>query len=219
MKLHLAQHLAEVFAAALTPFVERVEIAGSIRRLEDEVKDIEIVCLAKLEDVEEKNLFDEVVDTKQTSVTENNLPFVMLDTGWQSGSKDGPRYKRLIHTETKINLDLFIIPDAHEWGAVLLIRTGPAEFNMALMRFINSRQMHLTGNQLHPHSKRWKHKSGEKVSEPCEKGVACPLIIPTPDETAFLEAIGFHWVAPQRRTPEWVNRQAKRVLGLQKAAA
>ena len=128
--------------------------------------------------------------------------------------KDGERYKQLVHRDTGVKCDLFIVPDKQEWGALYLVRTGPAEFNQALMRVILRKGWHLTGNRLHQHGKCQVVRKGKRQSLPCEKGARCPLIIPTLSEQDFLGALGLPWVEPDERSAAWVRQHEKAALGI-----
>lgn len=194
MNLHQAESLALTFKSALIPYTDRVEIAGSIRRRKPEVKDIEIVCLARLGEPS-KDMFGAPVSGRPVNLTLKALPKVLDATGWQIGSKNGERYKQLVHPEYPIKLDLFITPDPAEWGLLYLIRTGSAKFNQAFMSYVNRRGMHVTGNRLHGHGKRL--VGGELKA--CEKGSSCPLIVATPEEGDVFQAVGRRWIAPEMR--------------------
>ena len=211
MNLPQAYQLANDLIDQLQPHCIQAEVAGSVRRGKPEVKDIEIVCLAAFEERHEKNLFGEVINAAEVNHTHEDLPGIMQQTGWVIGDKDGPRYKQLRHITLEINLDLFIVPDPREWGAVYLVRTGPAEFNKALFNWLLRKGMHLSGNLLHYHEKPNNPNTGKL--EGC-RNPNCPTIIPTPTEEAFLQAVGLPWIDPEYRTPEWVRHNSKLALGL-----
>ncbi|MHC4604512.1 MAG: nucleotidyltransferase family protein [Planctomycetota bacterium] len=103
---------AKVFAhrelERLEPHVIRAEIAGSIRREQRIVKDIEIVCIPK------GDMFGHP-----------HLPDGVFPDG--SYKKDGDKYKQ-IQLEN-IKLDLFIVTPPASWGVIFTIRTGPPKFS------------------------------------------------------------------------------------------
>lgn len=211
MRLETANMLAHEFLTQLRPHCERAEIAGSIRRHKPQVKDIEIVCVASIEERTIPNLFGEIVGDETINWTLEKLPTILQETGWTIGAKNGDRYKQLIHLTRDIKLDLFIVPDLREWGAVYLIRTGPGEFNKALMTWLLKRGMHLSGNQLHHHPKDTHPDTGAALR--CINR-DCPAIIPTPTEAAFFEAVGLSWCDPRYRSPKWLLNASKTALGL-----
>ncbi len=111
MIYHEALEIAEKYRDLLAPHCERIEIAGSIRRLKREVKDIEIVCIPK---PYETGLFEsgfaEVVN--QWPIVRGILPCKATQRKLPEG----------------IALDIFTAtPDNFGW--IYLLRTGSADFN------------------------------------------------------------------------------------------
>lgn len=204
-----AHALAVELVEILRPWCQRIEIAGSLRRGKPEVKDIEIVTLARTEERIEKDMFGEIVNREIYNITSEQVTFAIRNSDWCIGTRNGERYKQLDYIYVDIKCDLFIVPDAREWGALYLIRTGPAEFNQELMYSILRKGWHLTGNLLHQHGKTPVVKNGKKEYLPCDKGANCPLIAPTLTEEAFLEAVGLPWVEPGERSAEWLKEKIK----------
>jgi len=63
-----AKELADRRQADLAPYCDRIEIAGSVRRLKQtDIKDVEIVCVAKTEAI--KDMFG--IETGKVSLIEN----------------------------------------------------------------------------------------------------------------------------------------------------
>lgn len=122
MKLAQATEIAERIKALLGPRCERIEIAGSIRRRKVVVGDIEIVCIPK---TFESGLFmggDTIVDPE----------FCALVDRWPAvkGFPTGKYTQRVL--PEGINLDLFIARPEN-WGLILAIRTGSAEFSRHML--------------------------------------------------------------------------------------
>jgi DNA polymerase/3'-5' exonuclease PolX len=111
MLLEEALPIAEHVRDLLAPHCDRIEIGGSIRRGKQEVKDIEIIAIPKPYEV---GLFSsgiaEVVN--QWPKVKGELPC---------------KYTQRILPEG-IKLDLFMC-DANNWGLILALRTGPADWN------------------------------------------------------------------------------------------
>lgn len=105
MKLAQAQQIAEKYLNLLRPHCSRIQIAGSIRREKPDVKDVEIVCIPQ--DIEgfaaQVKQWPKVKGEPTGKYTQRNLP-------------------------EEIKLDLFMAEERN-WGLILVIRTGPAEFN------------------------------------------------------------------------------------------
>jgi len=130
MILQEARALAQSAVYVLSPHCERIEIAGSIRRHKPEVKDAEIVCVAKR--VHWANdLFgcDDLVDPD----------FIRAVNQWVGlkGKPDGKYTRRLL--PWGLELDLFMTTP-EQWGTILLIRTGPLEFSKRVMGTLLPRQ-------------------------------------------------------------------------------
>lgn len=119
-----AQDIADRVRNELLPFCDRCEIAGSIRRRKERVKDIEIVCIPQqiIEQVP-SGLFKEFGLHPGFVDTVNRWPKV-------KGEPWGRYTQRLL--PEGIALDLFMAtPD--NWGVIFAIRTGSAEFSYRVL--------------------------------------------------------------------------------------
>ena len=129
--------LAEVTGESLIRMVadtcERVEIAGSVRRQVFEVGDIELLCIPKAgavdlfgEPVASESLLDqrcrELIDRGLLAPRPNKLGATTI----------GPMNKLLLHRATGIGVDIFAT-SSENWGMALMVRTGPAGFNVRMM--------------------------------------------------------------------------------------
>jgi DNA polymerase (family 10) len=95
----------------LRPHCHRIEIAGSIRRKKQEVKDIEIVAIPKPYEI---GLF------------ESGLASVV--NKWEKVKGELPcKYTQRV-LPSGIKLDLFFA-EPENWGLILAIRTGSAEYS------------------------------------------------------------------------------------------
>ena len=130
MILTEAQALAQSAVYALSPYCERIEIAGSIRRRKAEVKDAEIVCIPKC-----ANWINDLFGTENRIDPE----FIKAVQQWPAlkGQPTGKYTQRLL--PWGLNLDLFMTTP-EQWGSILLIRTGPAEFSKRVMGSLLPRQ-------------------------------------------------------------------------------
>jgi DNA polymerase/3'-5' exonuclease PolX len=113
--------MAEAALNALKPYTEKMLMAGSIRRLKPEVRDIE--PLAILTPVP-AGLFGDVLEV--------DPDFCAVVRRWRQvkGEPTGKYTPRRLPGEMK--LDLFIA-DQDNWGGQLVIRTGSANFNAHVM--------------------------------------------------------------------------------------
>lgn len=125
--------VAEKLRDTLAPACFRIEIAGSVRRKRVDVGDIELLCLPK---VDADALFmPDRLDMILTEMIYNGF----LDYRLSSAGKRtyGPKNKLLVHKASGISLDVFST-EPWFWGMSMVVRTGPAEFNVRMMqRFID----------------------------------------------------------------------------------
>lgn len=113
-KLEEALAIAQKTLEQLKPFCDRIEIAGSIRRLSPEVKDIEIVCIPKPYSI---GLFEDGIApvVNQWKATKGQLEYGKC------------KYTQRILPEG-IKLDLFFA-EKENWGLILAIRTGSSDYS------------------------------------------------------------------------------------------
>lgn len=111
MKLEEALKIAESIKIKLEPYCTRIQIAGSIRRKKSQVKDIEIVAIPN--------------DRFQLGLIVNKWKKVR-------GEVSGKYTQRIL--PEGINLDLFFATEKN-WGHILAIRTGSAEFSHKVLGF------------------------------------------------------------------------------------
>lgn len=104
----------------LAPCCTRIAVAGSIRRGEAEVGDIELVCRPAGHALE--SLLADFIHLK--TITKQHKSNGDLKS-W------GPRYKAFTFWDTPV--DLFIVLKDRQWGPTFLIRTGPGSANDALV--------------------------------------------------------------------------------------
>lgn len=142
--LSTACGIAEEIIENISPFCERVEIAGSIRREKPFVKDIELVAIPKLHQEEVfTGLFD--VEIKHTNLLYERLKNDDLIRWIKPGTSqvvdwhikpDGKYWRGLIG---QVKLDLFIA-NKDNFGSVFLVRTGSSQFSNALYLYVRNRK-------------------------------------------------------------------------------
>lgn len=130
--LSVVRPRAEDLVRALAPSCVRIMIAGSVRRLRPEVADIEVVAVPKIETFE-RLVEEDLLHFKRT--TQWNFLEEVLRRIVPRFEKDGERYKKFFYPldeERRIAVDLFLAtPD--NFGLILFIRTGPAEYSKAVI--------------------------------------------------------------------------------------
>jgi DNA polymerase/3'-5' exonuclease PolX len=185
--LELADIAAHQVLDALAPGCERIAIAGSIRRRRLDVGDIEIVAIPRVhtERVREGLFEDRDLEVDELQVC---IDLAMMDgtlTAHPDDPKRGPRYSKLTHAASGIQVDVFSCR-RDTWGLALLIRTGPAAYSHWLVNEARARYFHVAnGYELHP----GRIACG---AIPCEP-------IPTPDEDTVFRVLQLHPAGPEAR--------------------
>lgn len=179
-----------------SPYCERLEIAGSIRRGKSDPHDIELVAVPKIRS-ENRQVDMFTVDMVEVDLLSNALEDKkaqgnIVDRLDKNGRPAwGPRFKRLLYHGFPV--DVFIVRPPAQWGVIFAIRTGPAEFSH---RFVTSRSL---GGAM-PADMRV--KDGQLLHG--------GQVVETPEEEDFFEAIGLPCWPPSERTlaklSEWQRR-------------
>jgi DNA polymerase/3'-5' exonuclease PolX len=166
MNYDAALAIAERLKADLAPYCTRIEIAGSVRRQRPQVKDVEI-CAIPLQ--EPSDLFgDELVA---------HHGFCAAVNRWRAikGQPSGRYTQRRL--PEGITLDLFIA-DAENWGLILAVRTGSAEFSHQVLGtgWVKAGYTSLNGHL---------YRRGQRIA--------------VREETDLFALIGLPWVEPMAR--------------------
>jgi DNA polymerase/3'-5' exonuclease PolX len=199
MEREHALAIAGEIISLLQPACHRLEIAGSLRRGKDEVKDIELVGLPIWDGdpLKSKKVGHSLLDG--ILMEEQMLGKLRLD---EAVKRDGMKYKRLILTSCPdIVIELFLA-NAANYGNTLLIRTGSAAWNQL---FVTQR---LKGGLLPNHLF---HKDGylwRKVQR-VKGGQIDSVMLKCPTEEALFEYAGLPMTKPCDRceeTAKWLRR-------------
>ena len=124
MLLQQAEKLAEQFIHEIAVYCEKIKIVGSIRRKKKECRDIDLVLLAKQEQLWNFTL-------KLKKISKINV--------------DGKQVKRVVYKDEQFDL-YFATPET--WGALILIRTGSMSHNIKLSTIALRKGMKLTHHGL-----------------------------------------------------------------------
>lgn len=212
-QLMLARAAAEHLVEQLGPACERIEIAGSIRRGKDPVKDIELVAIAAT--ATEPTPGDLFGAPRECNRLERLLADVsagrhcsIVRPKQHAGRTApwGPRYKKLWVTfesrvqsresraEATFPVDLFIAT-RETFAPLMVIRTGPADFSHRLVTPVDQGGAMPAGLRQHAgrlERLQWAGKINggqEKVWLPVE----------TPDEESYFAALGLPCWRPAER--------------------
>jgi len=205
-----ARQLAAPLIRVLAPVCERIEVAGSLRREQREVHDIELVVIPRhVQHRGQLDLFGGVSSAPIISLLDDKLE-QLLDsefivkrphlsnndfiTAWGAKYKkfliarDGKRITRL---SVLVQVDLYITTTP-QWGSIFTIRTGPAEFGQALVTYIKNRTP-------------YRQQAGGLVD------TRTSAVVPTPEERDYFAIVGLRYVPPDKRSrhtvlPEYGKR-------------
>ena len=171
--LAVAQALADRIVRDLTPYVSRIQVAGSIRRRRPTVGDIEIV----VEPITRADMFFKEVSG------DPEVELLRHKCGRKIGKVVRGGFRQLkvedVYTVQGVSLDVFLTHPPSQWGSILAIRTGPAAFSAWCMYRLRGRGLiHVAG-----HVENW--ETGE--------------LVPTPTEEAFFAAAGVDYLEPWER--------------------
>jgi DNA polymerase/3'-5' exonuclease PolX len=168
-----AMQYAMRFIKLIEPHVIKSEIAGSIRREQPMVSDIEIVCLEDMNNPL-KNLFHK---------------------GFKGMVKNGDRFKQFKYPE--VSIDLFIA-QPHDYGRILAIRTGSSVFSH-LKLAVTWNRLGFAGTSDGLRRKKECEKKGTKwvLKEEYKDNPTLPPVFNT--EVDFFDFLGIEWVAPKYR--------------------
>lgn len=176
-----AEQLAAQFRDELTNrgLVDRIEIAGSIRRRCSTCNDVEIVAIPRTVAnlVGEPDANRPIDDYLHSRVAANKLRAIR-------GNKEGAKAKSYEHVESGIQIDLFLVTAA-TWGVQLALRTGPAAYSKMLVTPYKWGGL-LPNDCTVKDGRVWRTVSGE------------PFALDTPEERDLLELCG-GWVEPEQR--------------------
>ncbi len=176
--LLIAQTLVGRFESAC----ERIEIAGSLRRQRPEVHDIDI-CLVPRR-IQRTDLFGQ--PNGEISLLDERLG------GIGEFKLNGPRHKHVWLPDHEIHVELWIVLPPAQWGVILAIRTGPADFSKWL---VMARQ----------------HGGAMPSYLKCQDGVIWngKTPIAAPEEPDFFQLLELPWMEPKNRKPQmWTPKRA-----------
>jgi DNA polymerase/3'-5' exonuclease PolX len=179
LALDRADKIASALSAELGPFCERIEVAGSVRRRVPTVKDIEIVCIPKME----RDLFGTIAANVPSEL---DLHVEKLERGARLAprldafgrTRNGTRYKALAIVRSGAWVDLLMVRPPAQWGAIFAIRTGPWQYSRALVMAAQERGLRCKDGRL-------LDADGRELA--------------TPEERDFIERCGFAYVRPEER--------------------
>lgn len=191
MELRQALSISQRVIKHLAPHCERIALAGSVRRMKPEVKDIELVCIPRISPV--LNLFGE----RQY----DHAPIEIACLKLGKIVKAGEKYKQIALNDG-INLDLFSVVSPAQWGVILAIRTGPADFSRWIVTqrdrggalpshaYVSQGAVWIGGQRIYDETGENSYWTGGRPTE-------------MPEEKDFFDFLDLGWVEPKYRKSGW----------------
>jgi len=174
--LSVAASYAARFMNKITPYVDKMELAGSVRRSCKHVSDIQIVSVNK---------------------SIGGLDTLFSDGGFPGMVMNGERLKRFKYPQNKLQIELYIT-SPEDYGRILCFRTGSSAFvhhvitvRYNRMGWCGTRDGLRRKKECNHKSKRWEIKP-EYADNPTK-----PPVFDT--EYDFFDFLGLKWTAPQNR--------------------
>lgn len=137
MPLALAQSRAEKLAAWLTPYCERIAVAGSIRRGRPLCNDVDLVCIPKFAVREDRtDMF--TTERRRVSLLRDFLRLYCEESkpaawrgraGQPAGAPKEDAENLLLVTAAGVQLDVWVATEA-TWWTRLICRTGSVQHNI-----------------------------------------------------------------------------------------
>lgn len=168
--------------ALLATYCERLTIAGSIRRRKLDCGDIELLAVPRLSlgmDLWGKDINSmegvSLLDHRVLQLIKMGVLDYRLDA--KRHRSFGPLNKYLVHVASGIPVDLFSTTVSN-FGMALVVRTGPAAFNIKMMATF--RRMGMLG-----HAYGGVSKDGREI--------------PCPNEVDVFNLLGWPYIPPEKR--------------------
>jgi len=120
MALERAQKIADAVVKRLSPYCQKIEVAGSIRRRKPQVRDIDLVLFPK----DPWNFHGELMKLGQLKMSGKKILRVMVGS---------------------TQVDIYVADEA-TWATLLLIRTGSKENNIRLCSRAKDMGWHLAAS-------------------------------------------------------------------------
>lgn len=205
MELLKAQIVAQQVCEKLAPVCEKIAVAGSVRRGKDEVKDIEIVYVSKMEE-RRQDLFN----WAPFPIAEDRIDDLRYAGFWQLDTqvkRNGSLYKRFrLGREGEGSVIELFRARPENWGLIYALRTGSGEF----MKAVVTRRDVRWGLGCMPTDMFMRDGDLWKMTPQGRQ------VIPTPTEEAFFGALALPVFPPSEREYErllaWgVQRGLKRM--------
>lgn len=184
-----ARSAAQQLLEFLAPACKRAAVVGSVRRRRQRVKDLELLVEPKVFGVPPVDIF-----TQQPEIpTLDQQLATAFDAGWlQPADKNGQRMKTLRILSKAgdlvdwLKVDLFVVMPPAQWGSLMMIRTGPADYSQWMVT-------RRSAGGICPDHMRFYGGALMQTTYTTEE------VVPTPEEDDLYRAMGLAWTCPWDR--------------------
>lgn len=164
---------------------ERWEIAGSVRRRKSEVADVEHVIIPRVVEEPGSGLFAEPerINKLWKALEEHRQFGAVAKHCYGSTGAGAPLYRwgeKYRGVDFRGHIHEMFTATPINWGAILLIRTGPADYSERVVTKIKSGGM-------------YRQQDGQLIH------VASGQPVGVPDEKTYLRLAGMKWLEPAQR--------------------
>lgn len=122
--LRTARAIADELVAFFIKGCTRIDIAGGVRRRKPDPHDVEIVAMPIAHPV---GLFGMTTEPATDGLFQQAQADGLLRLD-PVVKRNGERYKRFLYRSTETAVEFFLVHKPEQYGVILAIRTGPADF-------------------------------------------------------------------------------------------
>lgn len=171
MQLSDAERYAREVCEAISPFVSRVEVVGSIRRRRSEVNDVDLIAIPHIfsseasDDEAWRQIPSALFKNLRASIVKRGMELVTVLVPDKSKAKDERTPFAGLHG--MVQVDIYRARE-ETWGVLELIRTGSKEHNVKLCAHAMINHMMLSAS-------RGVVKDGKVIASLSEEGIFAAL--------------------------------------------
>jgi DNA polymerase/3'-5' exonuclease PolX len=191
-----AVELAWELVALLSPYCERIEVLGSIRRERPTCGDVELLAIPKVDAPVAQDLFGNPVLAKPMNALHLMLDALMFDRTLliREPKRWGDRYRAALYKGFPV--DLFICLPPAQFGVLKVIRTGSDAFSKRLVTPVE-RGGRMPKGMYCRNGALW--VIGERGQAEPGPSTETDWMLQTPEEIDVFSALRMAYVAPELR--------------------
>lgn len=219
MRLEQAQALATDLMKMLAPFVDRIEVAGGVRRKKLSPHDIELVAIPRIRELRTGDM--DLATGVERTILSNGLDWFMgqcFDHARtpvagllfkpapkrKNGSRAPFSSRHFMFLYKDELVDMYVVLPPAQWGVIYTIRTGDAGYTHALVSKGWPKGLYFMDGAIYRVTRK---KDGSVVQsqymrpgeEMLFKDDINLELVPTPEEVDVFKALGVEYVPPELR--------------------